>query len=174
MRTGVWNRLDIFARALVPTVTLLLLALLGAVPLRLPEYALVMPAWTLMAVYYWAIYRPELAPAFVVFMIGLLQDVLAGGHIGLTAFTLLIAYGLVVSQRRFFHGKSFGVVWWGFMLISVGAGILNWLTASVLTGGPIAPEARVFSVLLTIALYPPVVLCLSQAHKVAPPQEGAD
>ncbi len=173
-RGGLLGRVDIFARGLIPILSLAFLTFLAAVPLRLPDIELLTPAWTLMAIYYWAIYRPELTPAIAVFGIGLLKDLLAGGHLGLTAFTLLIVYGLVVSQRKFLHGKSFGVVWWGFMLVAAGAALLKWIVASILAGWPIDPRAQVFSVLLTIALYPPVVLGLSQIHKAAPPQAGTE
>lgn len=171
---GILGRLDHLARALIPILSLVVLAFLGAIPLRLPDVDLLTPAWTLMALYYWAIYRPELTPAPAVFLVGLLQDLMAGGHLGLSAFTLLVVYGLVVSQRRFLHGKSFGVNWWGFMLVAAGAAFLKWIAASILAGWPIDPRSQIFAVLLTIALYPPVVLLLSQIHKAAPPQAGVD
>ena len=64
----------------------------------------------------------------------------AGGLIimGIFVGTLLIVYGLIVSQRRFLHGKSFGVSWWGFMLVAVGASLLG-VTSSVIVplDGPV-------------------------------------
>ena len=49
----------------------------------------VAPAFALMAVYYWAAHQPETFPPYAVFAVGLLQDLLSAGPIGLWAAFML-------------------------------------------------------------------------------------
>lgn len=170
-RTTPWTRLDNFARSLAPGVITLLLILLSVMPTKIPGWSHIAPPLMLMSVYYWAIYRPDLLPAAAVFVLGLLEDVLTGAPIGVHAFTMLTAYGLVVSQRRFFHGKSFGVVWWGFMLVAAGVMTLEWLLMSALRGGPIDPQPALFALMLTAVVYPAAAALFIATHRVLPAPE---
>ena len=91
-----------------------MLVFAAALPWRLPAFAEVTPAFAVMAVFYWTIYRPERLPYVATFGIGVLQDLLAGTPLGMTALLLLVVQGVVASQRTFFRGKPFLVIWWGF------------------------------------------------------------
>lgn len=169
VKQGPWTKLDNFARSLMPVSMTLVLILLAVMPTKIPGWSHIAPALVLMSVYYWAIYRPDLLPAPVVFALGLAQDLLGGAPIGVHAFTLLVAYGLVVSQRRFFHAKSFGVVWWGFMLVAAGVLTMEWLIMSMLVGGgPIDPRPVLFALMLTVVIYPAVAILFIAAHRVLP------
>jgi len=169
MKNGPWIKLDNFARSLAPALITLGLILLSVMPTKIPAWSHIAPALVLMSVYYWAIYRPDLLPASAIFVLGLIADILGGAPVGVHAFTLLTAYGLVVSQRRFFHGKSFGVVWWGFMLVAAGVMTLEWLLMSLLVGpGPIDPRPALFSLMLTAVIYPAVAMLFISAHRVLP------
>ncbi len=107
MNSTVWTRLDGAARSLSPMAFTMLLIMVGMVPLRIPNLAPVMPALGLIAVYFWLVYRPESMPAWVVFLIGLVQDLLGGGALGVGVFVLLVVYAALVGQRRFFARSSF-------------------------------------------------------------------
>ena len=76
------------------------------------------PALPLIAVFYWTLYRPDLMPPVAAFVIGLLQDILGGLPLGVSACVLVGVHAAVNTQRRFFIGKSFAVVWLGFALVS--------------------------------------------------------
>ncbi len=54
----------------LPIATTVLAALLSIEPLHLDGYAALTPAFTLMAAYHWTIYRPDLLPAPLLFLIG--------------------------------------------------------------------------------------------------------
>ena len=70
---------------LVPFLTTLLFAFFSVVPFNLPGFAVVMPAFTLMAVFHWTVYRPDLLPLSAVFVSGLLLDLLNGTpYVGVT------------------------------------------------------------------------------------------
>lgn len=164
-----WLRFDRFGRNLIPVSMTLCLVLFSAVPVPIPGYSMVVPLFPLCAVYFWSINRPQALPPVVVFALGLIQDALAGTPLGLHAVMLLLAYGMVTSQRRFFIGKSFGVIWWGFMLVALIAIVVAWLLASVASGSVIRPGPAGFQFLLTLALYPVLAIMLIGAQRLLPP-----
>src|SRR5437899_11074957 len=70
---------------MLPIATTLLAATIAILPVPVPGYAALTPAFTLMAVYHWTIYRPDLLPPIGVFAIGLAQDLLGGAPVGIGA-----------------------------------------------------------------------------------------
>ncbi|HWK48207.1 MAG TPA: rod shape-determining protein MreD [Stellaceae bacterium] len=148
------DRIDGFGVRLVPVLLTLLVVVVSIVPLGIPGYAAVTPVFTLMAVYHWTIYRPELMPPVALFAIGLLQDLLTSGPIGLSPLLLLVIRALVMSQRRFFVGKLFPFVWWGFAATVVAASLMLWVAAGALSGRLLDPRSFAFQAVLTVACYP--------------------
>jgi rod shape-determining protein MreD len=153
-------------RATIPGLTLILCIFVATIPMGLPYLSDVTPFLSLMAVYYWSIYRPDLMPAVVVFAGGLLQDVLTGGPVGLLALVLVLVHGVGVSQRGVFLGKSFQVEWWGFGLVTVAAVLFGWAAASLYFTTFIDSRAFVVQALLTVAIYPLVTRLFSRAARV--------
>ena len=165
MNGTVWQRLDHVARLIAPALMTIMLVVLAQVPVPLPDYAVVSPGLALMSVYYWAVSRPELLPAPVVFAVGLFQDMLSGVPAGMNALLLLLAYGITVSQRRVFSGRSFSVVWSGFLLAAAAVGAAQWLLMSILAGSLLAPQPVLMQFMLTVALYPVLAWVLVQIHR---------
>ncbi len=140
---------------LVPFAATVLFAIASVVPLQIPGLAVVTPAFALMAVYHWTIYRPELLPPVGVFVVGLLVDFLNGTpYVGLSALTLLLARSLVLSQRRIFANRLFPVVWAGFLVVASGALALQWAAVSVLHGAALGLRPFVFQDVMTVTLFP--------------------
>lgn len=162
---GGWTRLDLLARRLTPFLITITLVIVAQVPMHLPAAISIAPALALIAVYFWALHQPDLIPAPVVFLTGLLQDILTGVPFGLNAFILLIVYGIVVSQRRFFFGKSFAVLWWGFATLSLVIGALQWVAMSILMGQLLSIGPLLVEYLATAALYPLVAYILVLTHR---------
>ena len=151
-----WQRVESQLRAAVPFVLTLLLAVLCAVPLGIPGLAPVTPLLPAIAVFYWAIYRPDLMPMIAVVLIGLVHDSLTGTPFGLTAFVLLLVQAVAGSQRRFFNAKALPAAWFGFAMIGSGAVALSWLVASLLALEPMPVRPALFQAILTVGLYPVV------------------
>jgi rod shape-determining protein MreD len=153
------------SRGLVPAVTILLMLVVSLVPLSLPYFSQVAPAVTLIAVFYWTIYRPDLLPPVAVFVLGALQDLIVGTPLGMSALVLLLTSGFVSSQRRALIGKSFAIVWLGFAVTALGVALLSWVAASLyfLTLVRIVPVLVQGAV--TVALYPLFAWCLNQVHR---------
>jgi rod shape-determining protein MreD len=168
MKATIWRQIDVALRNLTPVLVTLCLVVLSVTPLRLPEISIVAPPLVLMSVYYWSLHRTDLFPAIGVFGIGLLHDILSGAPMGLNAFILLGVFGICVSQRRFFYGKSFLVVWWGFMLIAGGALAAEWSLMSIVRETVLSPQPVYIKFLMTIALYPPVAWLFAWIHHSLP------
>lgn len=171
MKGTVWQRLDFIARNLTPVLVSIGLVVVSVVPLRLPQVTFIVPALTLMAVYYWGLHRADLLPAPAVFFLGILQDILSGGPLGVNAVIYLVIYGICVSQRRFFYGKSFLVVWWGFMVVAIGALILEWIMSAIIAETIIVPRPAYYKYLMTIAIYPAVAWLFAQMQRTLPTVE---
>src|SRR5699024_9319580 len=107
MALDVLERLDTAAKALVPALLSSLLIILSLVPLRAPEVAPLTPALALTAVYYWAVFRPDLLPSWLAFLLGLLQDLLTGAPLGVGVVALVGMHFFVSAQRKIFVNPSF-------------------------------------------------------------------
>lgn len=164
MKTSVWVKMDTWVRHLVPFGVTILLLLLTAIPTHIPDYSGIAPMLPLMGVYYWAIYRPDLLPAWASFLIGLVYDIVAGTPLGVNALVLLLVQGTAASQRKFFLGKSFAVTWWAFGLLTGGAIGLAWVLISLIKGRALDIMPVVFEYLMTLALFPLLTWALARTQ----------
>lgn len=155
---GGWARL-------LPLGTTVVAALLAIVPVRLPGYAALVPAFALMAVYHWTIYRPDLLPPIGLFAIGLSQDLLSGALIGVGAVVLLLARGAVLRYRRHFINRTFPFVWGGFTLLAGAAMFGVWLLHCVLQLNLFDLRTTVFRTVLTIAFFPAASFALGRTQR---------
>jgi len=154
MKPALWQRLDIWARGLMPFGLTLVLVLISVLPTHVPGLSRIMPLLGLMAIYHWAVNGPQLMPLYAVFLIGLLQDSLSGGPLGVHIIIYLIVYGGVSAQRRFLVGKSFAVIWLGFALVAAGASIAGWGLVSLYHVSFVDPGAAAVQYLLSLGVFP--------------------
>jgi rod shape-determining protein MreD len=154
MKLMVWQQLDTLARNLVPLLLTVALLLAGILPLHITLLQSIAPLLPLIAVFYWTLYRPDLMPAVAVFAIGLLQDILVGLPIGVSGCVLVCVHAAVNTQRRFFAGKSFAVLWVGFAVVASAALILGWLLTCVYYATLVTPDRLIFQILITIGCFP--------------------
>ncbi len=148
------QRADVALREATPALLTLVLIVFDVVPLRLPEFAVIVPSFALMSVYFWTLYRADLMPAPVVFGLGVFQDILSGGPLGVGAFVLLAAHGAVMNQRRVLMRRTFAIGWFGFFGVALGAFTLNWLIMTALSLTLFDPLAAGMQYIMTVALYP--------------------
>jgi rod shape-determining protein MreD len=147
-------QVDSLVSRLIPVATTAAAAILSIQPVHIPAYAALAPAFMLMAVYHWAIYRPDLLPASAVFLIGISHDLLAGGSLGVTAVVLLLARAVVVRYRRWFPDRAFPFVWAGFTLLTAAAMLVLWVLHSLLEAKGVEFGSSIFRAVLTISLFP--------------------
>ena len=154
MITAAIQRLDRSVRQMVPFLASVLFVMFSSLPVHLPGYGQVAVDVGLMTVFYWAIYRPDLFPTIGAFVLGIWQDILVGSPIGLHALILVLAHWAIVSQRTFFQGKSFAVIWWCFSLVAFVASLVSWLIVCALNEVLMSPVAVLFQAALSVGIFP--------------------
>lgn len=164
MKPGVWQRLDIIARGLLPAFSVFVLLLINLLPISVPLLSTASPALALMAVFYWSVNRPDLLTGLTAFLLGMIQDLLMGLPLGVSSLVLLLVQTGSASQGRFFHNKPFGVMWWGFALVAVPALLVQWLLSSALIGALLPIKSTMISYVLTALLFPIVAWVLARAQ----------
>lgn len=166
------RRLRYLVAGLAPFIVAVILSMLMAVPLQLPHVGAVTPSLTLAAVFYWAVFRPDLFGYAAAFFLGLISDVVTGGPLGLGALVLVVAQAISVTQRRFFLHKPFHILWWGFALIAPLALMLSWLLGSIYMGTFLAITPVILQAIVTIAIFPAVAWLLGRCHALLPRMAG--
>ncbi|WDI32053.1 hypothetical protein PUV54_02465 [Hyphococcus flavus] len=152
-------------RAMAPTILGVLGVLMLAAPIRLFEGAVPTPIIPLVIVFFWSVYGPDYMPSVSVFLIGLLQDLLTGGPLGLWPAVYLVTQFIVLSQRAYFLGREQKVVWIGFALASSLAGIILWLVMSLMSGVLLPMTALALQLLATIFIYPVFGIVFGELHR---------
>lgn len=82
-------------------------ALLLALPLKIYGLRLPEPVFAMAPAFAWGLIRRSMLPAAGLVVLGLFQDVLWGGALGLWPLCLLTAYGLAFWARRVASGQDF-------------------------------------------------------------------
>ncbi len=172
-RPTLWRMLDAASRQSFPAACTALLLLLLAAPLGLPGQAQLQPAAALACVFFWSVFRPGSMPPPVVFLLGLLSDLLGLAPPGISVLVLLITHGLALRARRVLAAEGFLLVWLAFVAVAAGAAALAWALTSLLTLRllPVAPALFQFAV--TAGLYPVLATLFIRAHRgLANPEQA--
>lgn len=158
-----------FVARMVPSTTTMLFVLLSLLPFHVPSFGSIAPAFALMAVFHWSVYRPDLLPPTIVFVAGLLLDLLNGTpYVGLSALVLLLVHTGVLSQRQVFSHRPFSILWLGFFGAAVGAFTLEWAFVSLMQVQVLPPRPFIFQTLITTACFPIGSYLLALAHRAMP------
>jgi len=137
-----------------PVLVALALILIFRLPLRTGTYAAFMPFVSLAFVYYWVLYGRQFVPFWLVFFLGLFEDMVTLGPAGLNSIILLaVAVGLT-NQRRFFVNRPFFVGWAGFAIVCIGVTILRWLLESIYASDFLAVEPLASQAVMTVLFFP--------------------
>ncbi len=157
---GLDGKSEIGFRGILPFISTLALVLLMQLQYKITFLDNMFPFLSLTAVYYWCIFKPQLMPVSVVFVLGLLQDILGGGPLGMMALLLVLVQMFVVRQSSRFLEREFLFNWLVFIIVTLVFGLATWIIASVYL-----KESQNFwdafgQSMLTIAIFPVVVLGL--------------
>ncbi len=166
-RVTLARRLDIAARYAFPAGCTVLLMLFAEAPYGIAGQAVMLPAVTFACVYFWSLLRPGAMPPTVVFVVGLLFDLLGYLPLGVGALTLLIVHGLVVHWRQILMRQGFVAAWLTFAGFAAGAAALGWVTTALLMFRllPIGPV--LFEAALAAALYPALAILFIRVDRTA-------
>ncbi len=162
------EKLHLFIRISIAYMLMFFLFTLNLISFSTPLYVVIDIPFVYAVLYYWAIYRPSLLPPFVVFVFGLIFDLIIGLPVGLSAFVMLIVRQLVADQRLFLTGQPFTVIWLGFAIVSGVALSVHWALYGLvqLQWTPFLPVA--VKIICGIFIFPAVVLILHLTHKLLP------
>ena len=158
---GLVRRIEGAVRAGLPLFGTVLAMVLASGPTGIPA---LVPAVALPQVFFWSLFRPGAMSPPVVFLLGLLFDLLTLAPLGTGVLTLLAVHGLAVAWRRFLARQSFLFVWLGFCGFAAGAATLGYVLTALLafTLPPLSPALH--QAALTAALYPAFALLLGRLH----------
>jgi rod shape-determining protein MreD len=150
---------------LMPMLTTLICVFVSIIPVHLPGFAVVTPAFAIMAVYHWSMYRPELLPFVAAFAAGLLLDLLIGAPLGISSLVLLLTRAVVLMQRQHFVGRGFALVWAGFVAVVSTAVVFEWAVVNLVYGTVLDIRPFLFQGVLTIAAYPVISYLLVRVQR---------
>jgi len=143
----------LLARSL-PVLVLLLLVVFLRVPMVPVWQGALVPDAALIYVFYFVLHRPSRAPLWLVFLVGLVIDLVDGTPLGLSAVIYFRSANLILSQRIFFRHRSFAVTWIGFAVIALMAKALEWAALMLVMRQVLAPQPLITEMFATVLAYP--------------------
>ncbi len=164
-RPSVWRRLDAAARRAFPAASTALLLLLTAAPLGVPGQAEIQASIALICVWFWSLYRAASMPPAMVFLLGLLDDLLCYAPPGVGVLTLLLVHGLATRWGRGLMRRGFVVIWLAFLGIAAGAALLEWALTCLLTFRLLWPGPALFQAAISFGLFPLLAVPLEHANR---------
>lgn len=145
----------------------ILFLLLNVVSFSMPHAGDFKPFFLLMAVYYWAIYRPTVMPTFYTFSLGIVMDLQTGLPLGLSALTLVALQMIVRHSRLFLMGQPYITVWIGFAVLAIANAVFIWLVVSVFST-MMSLKPSMIAAFFSILLFPVATLLLQGVHRILP------
>ncbi len=164
-RPTIWRRLDAAARRALPMTFSAVLVLLLCAPLDLPQQQALLPGAAMGSVFFWSVFRPASMPALMVFLLGLLTDLLSFSPPGVAILTLLIVHAVGLGWRHGLARQGFLVVWLVFLLVAAGAIALDWVLACAFALRLLPLQPVCFELALAAGLYPLLSALFTWAHR---------
>ena len=161
------------ARRALPAASTALLLMLTAAPLGLPGQPELQACVALSCVFFWSLFRPASMPPPLVFLLGLLTDLLGFAPPGIGGLSLLLLHGIAVRWGRFLVRQGFVTVWLSFMFLSAAAAALQWALTSLLVFRLLPPAPGIFQAVLAAGLYPAIAVGLTWVHQTLAEPEAA-
>ena len=123
----------------------------------------------LPAIYYLGVFRPAFIPPWLLFLMGLLQDLLTGLPLGIRSLLFITVYSLAKYQRIYFAGQSFMILWAGYIVLTGILGCGTYLLLSLLLWHLLPVYDFMFEILLMITIFPLMLPFLGLLNKMLPP-----
>ena len=133
----------------------------------IPSYGSMAAVLPLPALYYWAVWRPDLMPAWLAFLIGLVYGALVHAPLGLHSLLFLLVLVGVRRQRRVLVGLGCPMFWTLYAAMVLVYTVAEWMLSSILAAHPMPVAGALFGAVVTAAAFPIVALPLAQIHRLA-------
>jgi rod shape-determining protein MreD len=151
-----------------PLATVFGAILLGLLWIPVPGFNAVAPAFAVMAVFCWSIWRPDSLPYTGVFLAGIFEDLIRGTPLGTGALALLAVQAFVWAQRRLLSSRGFEVLWLGFAVTSLIAALVTWGAVAFAYRTALSPWPGAMQYLLTVAAFPALAFLLMRIERGLP------
>jgi len=150
--------------ALLPLLCGLAAVLISNLPLSLTNGLVPAPLLGLVPIYFWCLVRPDLMTPAAVFVIGLLEDMMAGGPPGVWTLAFVVTYGVIDRQRDAFAGLAgLGAVL-GFATAALIACVVAFaITAALYSFPPLG--TMVAELAMTVLFYIPGAYLIGIIHR---------
>jgi len=114
--------------------------LIYAAPAHVAGIDLPMPWLALLPVFFWGVLSSDLLRGVTAFALGLFQDLISGGPLGVWASAYLIAFVAATYQREALSGQSAGAIWIGYVVIVFVAAVSAYAAGALAAQFRPAPE----------------------------------
>ncbi len=122
--------------------------------------------WPALIILYWACYQPRWQPLWLVFIMGILCDLLSGTSlIGITSFTGVLFAAILRSQNHLVLALPFSIAWLVIAAFMFFWRILEVLAHGWITGIWLPPVMWLGSVLLSALCFPLVAMILAPLRR---------
>ena len=149
-----------FQRSL-PIITSVAFLLLAYLPLNLGFFYNIRPDFGLMCIYFWMLHRPDLFGLWAIVIMGCVASIISSSVVGCIFIAYLVMYTLLYNTQKLFNAKSFVVVWYGFIALSLVSMLVKWIVVSIYYNEFLPISMLVFGYLIGVVLYPIVSLVLA-------------
>ena len=105
------ERLDPIRWVALPMAACMVATLLFCAPIRVHGLRLPEPLFAMIPAFAWAVLRPSLLAPICLLALGLFNDLVWGGRLGLWSLALLVAYGFILVTRNMMSGHSRVMLW---------------------------------------------------------------
>jgi rod shape-determining protein MreD len=143
-----------FEWVLPPAAICVVATLVLSLPIKVFGLQLPEPVFAMAPAFAWAVIRPSILPPFVLTGLGLFQDVLWGGPLGLWPLCLLTLYGLAFSVRRVLASEGFWALGAWFAAICAVSFAVGLLLTAFVSGEVPSLLGVAMQFAPTIALFP--------------------
>jgi rod shape-determining protein MreD len=145
----------------LPILSSIFFMLLAFVPLDFNLFYNVRPDFGLMCIYFWMLHRPDLFGLGVIILMGFISMAISSAVAGSALLCYLCMYVLVYNTQKLFNAKSFVVIWYGFMALSLLSMLIKWLVVSVYYNQFLPLTMLMLSYLIGVVLYPLISMVLA-------------
>lgn len=149
----------------VPALFTIFLIIITRVPFEDSEAGMFIPIFGLIFTYYFCLYHPRYAKLWLIFLLGLLEDFLSGGYLGLTSLLLLLVAALFERQRKIFLQGSYLAGIFIFIFFSLAFSVLYWLLTSFIEAQFLPGLPFFIQGLITALVYPVYVFVIGRINR---------
>ena len=148
-----------------PVLFTIFLILFIRVPFEDSDAGMFIPIFSLIFTYYFRLHYPQYARLWLIFLLGLLEDFLGGGYLGLTSLILILVSALFERQRNVFLQGSFLTEIIIFTLFSLAFSVVYWLLTSFIVAEFLPGLPFFFQGLMTALVFPIYVFLIGRINK---------